>query len=244
MKIPPLSEKDLQQSEKILTPIYEFIKNYHSHTVVGIEKIQKNKNYLFIGNHSLATYDFLLLVGDIYYEKKIMIRSVVDNLVFATPILKKLLNLCHFIPGNFRALREVLTQGDSILIAPGGMKESLRSSEEKNTLLWENRKGFISLSILTGTPIVLAACPQADDLYDVKKSFLTEFVYEKFRFPLPFAKGRSALFPFLPKKIKLTHYIDGPFEPPKYVSEEDLDIKIDEFHAFICDKMKILLSNK
>ena len=78
----------------------------------------------------------------------------------------------------------------------------------------------------------------------MKKSFLTEFIYEKFRFPLPFAKGRSALFPFLPKKIKLTHYIDGPFEPPKYVSEEDLDIKIDEFHAFICDKMKILLSNK
>ena len=67
--------------------------------------------------------------------------------------------------------------------------------------------------------------------------------YEKFKIPVPFAKGNSILLPFLPKKVKLTHYVDGPYFPPKYTNETDLNTKIDEFHKFICEKMTKLLES-
>ena len=241
LKYQPLNETDLNRREELGKPIYNFLKNYHDYSLVGSEKIDPTKNYLFIANHSLATYDFLLLVGSIYFEKNIFARSVVDNLLYYTPLLHKLSSFFQMVPGNFRALKKMLESGESILIAPGGMQEALRSSQEKRKILWERKRGFISLSITTKTPIILAACPEADDIYDVYKNPLTDFMYQKFKFPLPIAKGKNSLLPFLPKKIKLTHRLEGPFEPPSYEAGEDLDQKIEEFHAFLSEKMKQLL---
>ncbi len=241
MKFPPLSENEIAKSKEILTPIFNFIKKFHNHELIGAEKIDSNANYIFVSNHCYATYDCLLLGYAIYQEKKVFLRAVVDDLLFYTPGLNKLLHMFYLLPGKFKYIKEVLLSGQSVLILPGGMEEAIKSSHEKNKLFWKNRKGFIALSILTRTPIVLAACPQSDDLYEVYKNPITEYVFKKFRFPLPLAVGRVPFLPFLPRKVKLTHYIDGPYVPPTYENEADLEIKIDEFHAFIQSKMEELL---
>jgi hypothetical protein len=242
VKIKPLTEQHISSTVKTMQPIYNLLKKYHNHSAIGIEKINSNKNYLCVVNHSLATYDIILLVGALLLEKKIFLRAVVDNLIYKTPIINKLNSIWHIIPGSYKSLKEILSRGESVLIAPGGMKESLRSSKEKKQIYWEDRFGFISLSIVTQTPIIIAACPHSDDIYDVYDNPLTKIMFKKFRLPLPIAKGRSFLCPFIPKKVQLTHYIDGPYEPPKYTDGDDLDLKIKEFHEFISQRMKALLT--
>ena len=241
MLIEKLTQEEIDQSKKIMMPLYQFLKNYHDYSAKGLKNLEKGKQYIFVSNHSVATYDIILLLGDLYIKKNIFARPVVDKILVHTPILKYLMKPCRPLPANFKVLNQVLKQGDSIFIAPGGMKEALRSSEEKNTILWDDKRGFIALSITTGIPIVLAASPEADNLYDIKKSILTEFVYDKFKFPLPILQGRNKFLPFLPHKIKLTHRIEGPFIPPSYAGHDDLSRKVTEFHALICEKMKSLL---
>lgn len=239
--VKPLSEKQIESNKKMFSKLYDFVFKFHDYSIEGLDKIQKEKNYLFIFNHSLASYDIPLFCGYCYYSLDIYPRPIIDRLIAQIPFFNNLFDMFGSIPGNFEEAKNALQIGESLAIAPGGMKESLRSSGEKYTIRWENRKGFIKLSLLTGTPIILAACPHADDLYDIKKSPLTDFFYKKFKFPLPFAKGRNQWLPFLPKRVKLTHYIEGPFYPPSYTNEEDFTRKTDEFHAFICQQMNALL---
>lgn len=243
MKFNPLKPEEIQSSAKYFAPIYYFLKEYHKHSLIGHEKVNQKNNYLFIANHSLATYDIILLVSSLYYEHQMVVRSVVDDLIYYSPFLHSMKFLLGMVPGNYKSLKALLERGESVLIAPGGMRESLRSSEEKRKIIWQKKRGFAALSVTTGTPVMLAACPEADDIYDVAKSPVTEFIYKKFRLPFPIAKGRSKYLPFLPKKVKLTHYLDGPFTPPKYENDADLQKKINEFHEFLSMKMQELLTN-
>jgi hypothetical protein len=237
-----LTEKDLEYSQKFVFPIYNFLKEYHHYSIDGLNQIKSNQQYILVTNHSLATYDILLLLSKIYLEKKVFMRPVVDKLLLVTPGLSQLMKPCHPLPASYRILNQVLKRGESIFIAPGGMKEALRSSEEKRKILWDDKRGFISLSVSTKTPILLAVCPQSDDLYDVKPSKLTKFMYEHFKFPFPIIRGRNSLFPFLPHKINLSHLIYGPFYPPSYEGSEQLNEKTDEFHLFIKNKMQEVLT--
>ena len=80
-------------------------------------------------------------------------------------------------------------------------------------IYWERRKGFARLAIDTQTPIILAACPKADDIYKVYDSKITKLVYEKFRMPFFFAAGLKGT--PLPKPVQLSHYLSEPLTPPK-----------------------------
>ena len=51
--------------------------------------------------------------------------------------------------------------------------------------------GFARLAIETQTPIILAMCPKADDIYDVYSNSLTAWAYQKYRIPVFFARGQQ-----------------------------------------------------
>ena len=114
-------------------------------------------------------------------------------------------------------------------VAPGGMREALRPSNERYQLKWHKRKGFIKLAIQEQTPIVLAACPNADRIFKVYESFITSLMYRKFKVPVPLFKGYGLS--YVPRPVKLTHYLSKPIAPPKLPSgESPSDEMIDHFH--------------
>ena len=146
-------------------------------------------------------------------NKKRHIYTLVDRFLLRTKIQSNILSPLGARVGNEQNAKEILAGNNLLIVAPGGMKEMMKSSKHRYKLFWENRTGFVKLSVETGVPIVLAACPLADDIMKVHESKITHMAYNKFRFPLPFFTGLKGT--PVPKKVNLTHYLSDRIHPPK-----------------------------
>ncbi len=226
---------------KKLLPIVNALRGYHGHRVIGMDNIPAKGGALVVSNHSLATYDMMLLYGAILQERNRLVRPLMDRLFTKIPFVGEFAESLGARVGNQRNGKILLDQGELISVAPGGMQEALRPSEQKYHLMWEKRKGFVRLAIQSGAPIILAACPRADDIYDVYPSKITEAAYKTFKIPLPLLRGVGLT--FLPKPVELIHVVGEPLSPPKEVrGAKKKQEQIDEFHAFVVKKMEDLMA--
>ena len=125
------------------------------------------------------------------------------------------------------------------MLSPGGMRESLRPSTQRYRISWEGRLGFARLAIRAQVPVILAACPAADDIYTVYENPLTELVYQRFKWPLPIAHGLGPT--ALPRPIKLTHYLSHPIAPPPLQGEGANEELVTAYHAKLVHEMGKLL---
>jgi len=139
--------------KKVLTPM----RRYHSHQVHGLDCIPKEGPALLVIHHSLATYDGLLFALAMHEHTGRMPVALGDDMIFRTPGLKDLAWKTGIRPASPKAGYDLLKEGRLLFVSPGGMWESLRSSEEARTVRWENRKGFCRLALRAQVPIV----PQA-----------------------------------------------------------------------------------
>ena len=83
----------------------------------------------------------------------------------------------------------------------GGMREALRPGDERYGVKWDKRKGFVRLSLRTGAPLVLAACPDADRLFHVYENRLTKLAYKRLHLPVPLVRGWGPT--LLPRPVSL-----------------------------------------
>ena len=212
---------------------------YHDYRVEGIEHIPVVGRAMIVLHHSLATYDCLLLAASIWHKTGRAPVGLGHDRLFDVPglsTLVKKLGLRRASPENGQ---DLLEQGELLCVAPGGMREALRPSAERYKVCWEGRRGFVRLALKTQTPMILAACPKADDLFEVQEHAMTEWVYDNFRWPLPVFKGRRGL--PVPKRVPLVHHIATPIVPP-VLDEDNLDMQIDELHGVASQTMEQLLS--
>lgn len=224
---------------KALQKIAKFIRLYHRHEVIGLDHIPKHGPIILAVNHSLATYDIGLLFDAIFEHSGRICRPLVDRLFYKIPYLGELVQSVGAREGSKNNAAKLLEEGHILTIAPGGMRESLRPSSEKYQIRWQRRMGFVRLSIETQTPIILATCPKADDLYHVYPSHITSNAYKLFRIPLFFATGLA--YSVLPKPVKLVHYLSEPIKPPKLADSPELvERQIKRFHAKIVKRMEEL----
>ena len=88
-------------------------------------------------------------------------------------------------------------------------------------------------------PIILIACPAADDIYEVKKSRITDMMYKQFKVPVPFARGRGRS--PVPRRVQLTHHVAEPIVPPTHdpANEEE---QIEALYRLATASMVDLLS--
>lgn len=221
---------------------YKYFADYHDHRVEGMEHIPVEGPCLIAVNHSLATYDIGILQYKVYKEVGVFPRGFADNAFFKVPAVGRVAAWCGAIPGEHKVGEFLLKERRAhVLVAPGGMREALRPKAEKYGIKWETRKGFVRLAIRTQSPIVLAACPAADDLYRVYENRLTKYVYKKYRMPLPLVRpyGRSPM----PRKIQLVHYIDPAYYPPAVDLDDEAAVEsaVDRWHAELVDAMNALM---
>src|SRR5262249_2871829 len=110
-------------------------------------------------------------------------------LAFRFPPMARALNDIGIIPGDRQTAIDLLKRGELVGLGPGGMREALRSSKSKYQFDWADRLGFVWVSMLSGAPILLAACPSADDIYTVYDTPLTSWAYKNHHLPLPLFRG-------------------------------------------------------
>ncbi len=220
-------------------PVMKAIRKYHRHEVVGMENIPEHGRMLVAVNHSLATYDIGLLFTAIFEEKNRIARPLADNLFFKSGLgsLVEAFGAKRGTPENAKALLEA---EELVGVAPGGMHEALRPSSERYQTMWEKRRGFIKLAVQTNTPIVLGACPKADDIFSVYDNPITSWAYRKFKVPLFLARGVGLT--LLPKPVKLIHFLSEPLIPPAFSSDNEIfERRVNTFHKKIIKRMDLLM---
>jgi 1-acyl-sn-glycerol-3-phosphate acyltransferase len=225
---------------KLMLPVLNSLRQYHRHEVVGMDNIPKSGGALVVVNHSLATYDIGLLNAAIFAETYRYMRSMADHFFYRVPYLSQVVEAIGAKEGNRENAKALLRQGEIICVAPGGMREALRPSTQRYQLRWERRKGFAQVALETQTPVIIAMCPRADDLYQVYASPLTSWAYNKFRIPLVLARG-IGLSP-IPRPIKLVHFLSEPIYPP--VMKEDPEAvkrQLDNFHRQLVRRAQSLV---
>ena len=170
-----------QKKIRSYIPLINFLRKIHRHKVVGLNHIKPQQKTIIAINHSLATYDALLLFHAIYEEYGIFVRPLADRLFFKIPMLNEFVEELGVTEGNPKNAKGLLQNNEIIVVAPGGMREALRPSSEMYQIKWNNRKGFAKLSIECETPIVLAVCPRADEIYKVYDNPITKTIYRNYR---------------------------------------------------------------
>lgn len=232
-----------QMKKEYLEYVYPFLRTlreYHQHEVVGMENIPDTGRILLAVNHSLATYDIALLNCAIYEEKGRIARALADRLFFRLPFLGELTEQLGGVEGSPANAETLLNNDELVCVAPGGMREALRPSSERYQILWEKRTGFVKLALKTGTPIIIATCPKADDLYDVYPNPLTKWAYKNFKIPLILARGIGPT--PIPRPVKLVHFLSHPIVPPK-ASEDPKEFKqqVEQLHKKLIKRAQLLI---
>ena len=230
----------MNNSLKNLKRFLTLLRIYHRYKVEGLDHFPDSGGVLLVTNHSLATYDGFLIGLEILNRKGRLCRGLGDDMLFKVPILQRWCFDIGLVPASIGNAQKLLQDEEVLGVAPGGMREALRPSRERYLLKWHKRKGFIKLAIAQQVPIVLAACPNADRIFKVYESLLTAIVYKKFKFPLPIFKGFGPS--YLPRPVKLTHYLSKPIYPPKVEKSLITNEIVDLFHSEVVSEMESLMS--
>ena len=211
---------------------------YHSWEVVDADNVPKTGGVVFVGTHSLASYDLFIIAAA---SRPLLGRQtyiVGDAMLFKLPVVSKFLRENGFISATRDQLVERLKAGDMIGIAPGGMKESLRSSHHRYEFDWSARKGFAWVSMHAGVPVVPTVCPRADHIYTVHDNPVTPLVFERLRLPVPLFHGRAGT--PLPRPIKLVHLVGEPILPD-VAPDQVTDADVERHHARIVAAVEELM---
>lgn len=224
---------------QVAQTVLDGLRRRHQYDVVGAELLPRSGPCLLVVNHSLATYDILLLGQTLLERTGRLPRALGDKRLFQVPGLRQLVSYFGAVKASHDAADQLLAEGRVVIVAPGGMSEALRSSEQRYQVAWEQRKGFIELAVRAQSPIVLAACPRADDLYDVDDSEVTRSFYERWHVPLPFLRGEGG--GLLPRAVKLRHYLSAPIAPPALPERADPAPLVDAHHSEVVARMNALM---
>ena len=237
----PLYQEPKPGMTAFLHSFYDGLGIYHRHKVVGGENIPAQGRALLVFNHSFITYDMSILVAKIRRLTGRTVMGLGDDAWFRIPYLRDFLAQTGTVKACPEAAEKLLENERMVLVAPGGMREALKPTTERNQLHWDSRKGFVRLAVKMQSPIILCACPAADDMYTVYENALTKFFYKRSKRPVAIARGLGLS--MVPRPVKLTHYISEPQQPPAVdVNDEAAFNKaVDQWHAQLTDKMQQML---
>lgn len=212
---------------------------YHRYEVHGLENVPKEGAALIPCSHSLATYDSILLGAAIFLGTGRYPAGLADRRVFQTPGLAKIFDKLGAVEGTPDAGLRFLQSGHLLMLAPGGMREALRPSNRRYQVSWENRLGFARLAIRAQAPVILAACPASDDIFTLYDNPITPWVYRRFKWPLPFFRGLGLT--WVPRPVKLVHYLSAPIPPPPFEGPEPDEAVVKKFQARLTREMSRLM---
>lgn len=134
----------------------------------GMERIPERGPMLFVGNHTIYGFlDVPLLVLEIHERRGIWTRTLGDHAHFKIPGWGPLLTYFGSVDGTRENFSRLMEAGQSILVFPGGARETSKRKGEQYTLIWGERLGFARMAIQHGCPIVPFAAVGVEDAYDV-----------------------------------------------------------------------------
>ena len=133
--------------------LYRVIKLLTSPTFVGAENIPKGP-VLFIGNHSTMAFDVLVAIPSLQQLSGRFVRGMSDEIMYRNPALRKRIVGGGAVMGHQDIGSALFAAGKDILLFPGGAYEANKNLDERYTLKWKQRTGFVRMAAKHGVPIV------------------------------------------------------------------------------------------
>ncbi len=145
---------------KLIAKLDPFLKGlwdvYFRCEIEGFENVPEERA-LFVGNHNgLLTFEVLMLfyIWRKRFGEARKALGLAHGIVLENPFFKWLLPKMGAIPADPDIADEALRRGFSLLVYPGGEKESFRPFTERAKVDFYGRKGFIKLALRNKIPIV------------------------------------------------------------------------------------------
>jgi len=150
-------QRDPEFVREIL-PVLKAWALYFGAEVRGWENLPAAGPYLVIGNHSggAETNDAAFFAARWVEEKgpEAPLYGLAYDLLFAYPVVGKLLPRLGMLPASPENAREALARGAVVLDFPGGDYEVFRPWTHRNRIEFGGRKGFIKIALEIGVPVV------------------------------------------------------------------------------------------
>jgi 1-acyl-sn-glycerol-3-phosphate acyltransferase len=151
-------------NEKTFERLYAFIQRYFAPTIVGLDNIPDEPT-LFIGNHAMFGLDGLILMPTVYHETGRFLRAMGDNAWFQSGTGEKMATN-GMVLGHPEVCGALMEAGQDLLVFPGGAAEANKTAEEKYSLVWRERYGFVRMAAQHGYNITPFGMVGPDDWWD------------------------------------------------------------------------------
>ena len=142
-----------QKLEPFLEGLYH---HYFRCEIKGWDNIPSGK-VLFVGNHNgLLTFEVLMMFYAWWKRFGTSRRALglAHGIALSNPLFRWLTPRIGAIPASPDVGQEAFDRGYSLLVYPGGEKESFRPYAERKQVNFFQRKGFIRLALKAKVPIV------------------------------------------------------------------------------------------
>jgi len=193
---------------------------YFDATLDGVEKIpsaragaegeRPKSGVLLVGNHAMFGLDGYVLGSLVMRETKRVPRFLAERNLWKIPGLGPAITSVGALPGEPKRAIELLEQGELVIVYPGGVDDSFKTSEERYRLKWGARAGFARVAMRARVPIVPVLGEGIDEMYAIKsrEKNIGRWLFGSDRYDLPFARGLFGT--FLPRRVKLAfHLLDA-----------------------------------
>jgi hypothetical protein len=168
MRKPLLEDEIIPPSKDLVMDIAKPFKTWFAPRMYGFEKIEKDRPALYVSNHTvLGLTDGFFLGLDMYLQKDIMLRPLVDHMHWEIPFWRQLIKNIGMVPGTRESCATLMEAGEHILVFPGGRREVCKQKGEAYQLIWRNRTGFAHMAVAHGYDIVPVAAIGGEEMFDI-----------------------------------------------------------------------------
>lgn len=134
----------------------------------GTERLPDSGPALFVGNHTIfGLLDLPLLIVHVHRTRGLFLRGLGDHAHFKVPLWGDFLSRFGAVDGTRENARELLRQGEAVLVLPGGGREVAKRKGERYRLIWKQRMGFARLAIEAGCPVVPFGAVGGEETYQI-----------------------------------------------------------------------------
>lgn len=150
--------------------------------VEGAHHIPRKGPAIVVANHGFLAGESNVLYNAIVRKSGRVPRAVAAHFIWKFPTAGRIARAFGAVKGDRDQVRQLLEQGELLMIYPGGVREAAKGPEDRQRLFWEGRTGFIKVALEAGAPIIPVGILGADDLYwrsDLRLDFVARLTGDK-----------------------------------------------------------------
>jgi len=178
--------------------------------IEGVERLPPGRA-LLVANHAFG-WDIIFAMTGIRARTGRFVWALGEHAWWKVPVARSIASELGTVDGTAENVDALLSQGELVLVLPGGIREALKPRELRYRLLWGNRYGFVRAAIRNQAPIVPVASIGADELFDLVGNAFTRGNrwLRGTGIPIP----RSARVLPLPHLVRMKFIVGEPIVPP------------------------------